>query len=319
MAVLGELQLKVTRPSYETWLRDTVGLACTNTEFVVRTPSPFVAEMLENRMYSTITQAVQRVIGSSIDVRFTVDQHSLGDSTPLLSEPSEKIPEGANDNQTPQQEPTALNPKYTFDTYVVGKSNDLAHAAALAVAERPGSSYNPLLIYSGVGLGKTHLLHAIGHRAVAIGLQPTYLTTEEFTNEYIKAIRESRTDAFRVRYRSAGLLLLDDIQFLIGKEQTQEGFFHTFNALHMAGRQIVITSDRPVTELTLLENRVSSRLAGGLVVDIQPPDLETRLAILRNKADAGGHDFPSAVIEFLAERIHKNVRELEELKFIVYG
>ena len=204
-----------------------------------------------------------------------------------------------------------MNGRYIFESFIVGKSNELAHAAALAVAERPGLTYNPLFIYSGVGLGKTHLLHAIGHSVEAAGLSLIYTTTEEFTNEYIKSIREGGTEEFRSRYRSADVLLLDDIQFIIGKEQTQEGFFHTFNALHMAARQIVVTSDRPVTDLTLLEDRVHSRLAGGLVVDIQPPDLETRLAILRAKAEHAAHHLPPDVLQFLAERLHKNIRELE--------
>ena len=166
-------------------------------------------------------------------------------------------------------------------------------------------------MYSDVGLGKTHLMHAIGRRATSRGMSLIYSTTEEFTNSYIRAIREGTTDDFRERYRSADLLLLDDVQFLIGKEQTQEGFFHTFNALHMTNRQIVLTSDRPVSALTLLEDRIQSRLAGGLVVDIQPPDVETRIAILRAKAEEMRQDVPDAVLQFLAERIHKNIRELE--------
>ena len=178
-------------------------------------------------------------------------------------------------------------------------------------SDLPGEVYNPLVMYSAVGLGKTHLMHAIGHRAIASGLSLIYATTEEFTNDYIKAIREGQTEEFRERYRSVDMLLLDDIQFLIGKEQTQDGFFHTFNALHMTNRQIVITSDRPVSALTLLDGRMQSRLAGGLVVDIQAPDIETRLAILRAKADTIRKDVPQTVLDFLAERIHKNVRELE--------
>ena len=167
--------------------------------------------------------------------------------------------------------PVAFNSRFTFETFIVGSSNELAHAAASAVADSPGHIYNPLVIYSDVGLGKTHLLHAVGQRIQAKGLPLIYATAEEFTNEYIKAIRDGKTEEFRNRYRGAGALLLDDIQFLIGKEQTQEGFFHTFNALHLSNRQVVITSDRPVTALTLLEDRIQSRLAGGLVVDVQAP------------------------------------------------
>jgi chromosomal replication initiator protein len=204
-----------------------------------------------------------------------------------------------------------INPRYTFGSFVVGKSNELAHAASLAVSENPGESYNPLFIYSAVGLGKTHLLNAIGLRLSSRELSLEYATTEEFTNGYIKAIREGKTDDFRDRYRSADVLLLDDIQFIIGKEQTQEGFFHTFNSLHAASRQIVITSDRPATQLTLLEDRIRSRLTGGLAVDIQRPDLETRQAILSSKAEAIGLSFPIEVLEFLAEKIDSNVRDLE--------
>ena len=309
-AVLGELQLEVTRPSYETWLKDTVGLSRNSDELVVGVATPFVAEMLEGRMYSTITRAVQRVVGSATEVRFTIDPPppalSQNGSAPT-TRPNAPIPI----SKSPAQGQPALNPKFTFSSFVVGKSNDLAHAAALAVSENPGLSYNPLFLYSRVGLGKTHLLHAIGHAVAAAGLAPVYLTTEEFTSQYIKSIREARADEFRASYRSADILLLDDIQFIIGKDQTQEGFFHTFNALHMSGRQIVITSDRPVSELTLLENRVRSRLEGGLIADIQSPGLETRLAILSKKADVVGYDLPSEVLEDLAQRFHKNIRELE--------
>ena len=315
-AVLGELQLEVTRPSYETWLKDTVGLSRNGHEFVVGVANPFVAEMLEGRMYSTITRALQRVVGSGTEVHFTIDPPppalapvptaSQNGSVPT-TRPNAPIPV----SNSPAQGQPALNPKFTFSSFVVGKSNDLAHAAALAVSENPGLSYNPLFLYSRVGLGKTHLLHAIGHAVAAAGLAPVYLTTEEFTSQYITSIREARADEFRASYRSADILLLDDIQFIIGKDQTQEGFFHTFNALHMSGRQIVITSDRPVSELTLLENRVRSRLEGGLVADIQSPGLETRLAILKKKADVEGYDLPSEVLEDLAQRFHKNIRELE--------
>ena len=314
-AVLGELQLQITRPSYETWLRDTVGLEASDGEFVVGTPNPFVAEMLEQRMYSLISRTLDHVSDRPLEVKFKVmttpNGHARSPNGSDLqhgpsSNPVEPVP-GANG----VHRNGILNSRYTFDTFIVGKSNELAHAAAQAVADKPGITYNPLFIYSGVGLGKTHLLHAIGHQVEAKGLALIFTTTEEFTNDYIKAIREGRTEDFRNRYRSADVLLLDDIQFLIGKEQTQEGFFHTFNTLHMAARQIVVTSDRPVTALTLLEDRVRSRLAGGLIVDIQSPDLETRLAILRTRAEETGQQFPPEVLEFLAERIHQNIRELE--------
>ena len=331
-AVLGQLQLQVTRPSYQTWLKDTVGLTYTDGEFLVGTPNAFVAEMLEQRMYSLISQAMESVTHRDVNVRFQVmpsggrpgipdaDQpqpnpsHNGGESRPNLggdvagSSHSSSNREGA---QPPLFRKLPLYSGYTFETFIVGMSNELAHAAALAVSDKPGCTYNPLVIYSDVGLGKTHLLHSIGHRVQSTGRSLIYATTEEFTNEYIKAIRVGRADEFRDRYRSADVLLLDDVQFLIGKEQTQEGFFHTFNALHMANRQIVITSDRPVSALTLLEDRIRSRLTGGLVVDIQAPDLETRLAILKAKAGLLGSAIGADVLQFLGKRVHKNIRELE--------
>ena len=337
-AALGQLQLQVTRPSYVTWLKDTVGIAHRDGEFVVGTPNTFVAEMLEHRMYALISQAMETVTKDRVEVRFQVLPKSgvitATDSgltaNPVIDGGAPRGNGSAPEPYSPLPTPASgsivdraisLNPRYSFDTFIVGSFNELAHAAALAVSERPGIIYNPLFINSDVGLGKTHLLHAIGHRVRSSGLSLIYATTEEFTNEYIKAIREGRTEEFRNRYRSTDVLLLDDIQFLIGKEQTQEGFFHTFNALHMTNRQIVITSDRPVTALTLLEDRVRSRLSGGLVVDVQPPDLETRLAILRAKAEQIGQDVAPEVIQFLGERIHKNVRELEGTlnRVIVYA
>jgi chromosomal replication initiator protein len=322
-AVLGELQLQVPGPSFETWLRGTTGVAISDNEFVVNAPNAFVAEMLDQRMYSLIAQCLEKVIGDEIEVRFEVgdDKEAIAEKATANratnSNGTAPLPI-ADGSSTTSQVPSrhsyrrgGLNSKYRFENYIVGGSNNLAHAAALAVSENPGLAYNPFVIYSGVGLGKTHLMHAIGHRVRESGHDVLYSTTEEFTNEYIGAIRQGTTEEFRDRYRSADVLLLDDIQFIIGKEQTQEGFFHTFNALHMAGKQIVITSDRPVSELSLLQDRVSSRLAGGLVADIQTPDLETRLAILRAKADQTGQHFPNQVLEFIAQRVQKNVRELE--------
>jgi chromosomal replication initiator protein len=317
-AVLGDLELRVTRPSYETWLRDTTGLDYRDGQFVVGAPNTFVAEMLEQRMYSLISESMERVVATGLDIRFEVVSPGKGPAATRNGNQRASVPadsigvaDGAPAPSNGAHPPAELNPGYSFDSFIVGRSNELAHAAASAVSESPGSVYNPLFIYSGVGLGKTHLLHAIGHNLTSQGLSPIYATTEEFTNEYIKAIREGKTEAFRARYRSADALLLDDIQFIIGKEQTQEGFFHTFNSLHLAGRQVVITSDRPVTNLTLLEDRVSSRLAAGLVVDIQTPDTEMRMDILRSKAAGTGQRFPDEVLDFLAERVHKNVRELE--------
>ena len=329
-AVLGQLQMQVTKPNFDTWLKHTSGLAYADGEFVVGTPNAFVAEMLEQRMYSLIAQTVEGVVEAEVEVRFAVESawaepsHELADQDAGTGHPHPNpLPQGrGREDGLPLSQgrggedrlrSPVLNTRYTFDRFVVGKSNELAHAAALAVARQPGQLYNPLVMYSDVGLGKTHLMHAIGHQIAARGMSLIYSTTEEFTNSYIRAIREGTTDEFRDYYRNEDVLLLDDVQFLIGKDQTQEGFFHTFNALHMTNRQIVLTSDRPVTALTLLEDRIQSRLAGGLVVDIQPPDIETRIAILRAKAEsaAAGQEIADDVLHYLAERIHKNIRELE--------
>lgn len=310
---LGQLEVQVTRPSYETWLKNTVGIEHSDGEFVVGTPNAFVAEMLEQRMYSLISQAMERITSEPVDVRFQVTPTDDLRSTRKSSVKERRVEPATvqNDSFRGFQHGFNLNSMYTFDNFIIGKSNELAHAAALATTDNPGVLYNPLVIHSDVGLGKTHLLHAIGAQMRLSGLSLIYTTTEDFTNAYIKAIRHGQTEDFRSHYRNTDALLLDDIQFLIGKEQTQEGFFHTFNALHMANKQIVITSDRPLTELSLLERRVRSRLAGGLVVDIQPPDIETRLAILDAKAQSFGQGFPSDVLQFLSERIRSNVRELE--------
>lgn len=321
-AVLGRLELQIPRSSYKTWLSGTNGVSVSDGEFVVQTPNAFVAEMLDQRMYSLISRCFEGVTGERMEIRFEV----ASDPLPLKREAhgpgtgsmgTEPLPPVEPDGVAPQPSRRAsyrrvgLNALYRFENFIVGSSNNLAHAAAVKVSENPGAAYNPLVIYSGVGLGKTHLMHAIGHQARSASYDVLYSTTEEFTNEYIRAIREGTTEEFRDRYRSTDVLLLDDIQFIIGKEQTQEGFFHTFNALHMAGKQIVITCDRPVSELSLLQDRISSRLAGGLVADIQMPDFETRLAILHAKSEQIGQQFPHSVLEYIAGRVKRNVRELE--------
>ena len=205
----------------------------------------------------------------------------------------------------------SLNPRYLFETYVVGSGNRLAHAACLAVAEKPARAYNPVFLYGGVGLGKTHLLHAIGNACHQRGLNVLYVSSEEFTNDMINAIRTHTNQAFREKYRSADVMLVDDIQFIAGKESTQEEFFHTFNTLHGQDKQIIVTSDRPPKSLVTLDERLRSRFEWGLTADIQPPDLETRLAILRSKAERTGRNIPNEILEIIAERVQSNIRELE--------
>ena len=324
-AVLGELQLQLPRPTFETWLKQTEGVSCDGQSFVVEVPTAFAVAWLERRMYQSIQKTVEKVAKQPLEIHFQVKDSAGGH--PFVAgaadrgiKPSRFSPTefrasvedelGTSDRMRQGQAPS-LNPKYTFESFVVGSSNQMAYSAARAVCEAPGRDYNPLFIYSGVGLGKTHLLHAIGHQCVAQGMPVLYATSEQFTNEFISAILNRTTEAFRRRYRSVRVLLMDDVQFLSGKEQTREGFFHTFNELHISGNQVVITSDRPPRALPLLEDRLRSRFEWGLTTDIQPPNLETRMAILAAKSEQIGVALEDNIIEMIAKRVQKNVRELE--------
>ena len=307
MAVLGDLQLQVTRPIYETWLKDTEGIAFSGSRLTVGVPSPFAVDWLERRIYQLIEKTAQKVAGHPVEVQFRVRNPAPGTGGDAL------LAAAGQGVQFPRNAPPRLelNGKYNFNSFVVGPSNQLSFSGAQAVAEFPGKSYNPLFIYSGVGLGKTHLLHAIGHTCVSKGLSCIYVTCEQFTNEFISSIRSRTTEEFRTRYRSVEVLLIDDIQFISGKEQTQEGFFHTFNELHNANRQLVLTSDRPPKAISSLEDRLRSRFEWGLIADVQPPDLETRMAILRAKAEQMDITLTDNVIEYTAMKMQRNVRELE--------
>ena len=309
LAALGQLQLEIPRPNYETWLKPTIPSSLENDTLIISTPSPFAAEMLEKRLSGTIHRTVSRVAGRELTVEFTV-QGSASPAT--LKKQQNTISENVK-SQTTKQNGTidyaqsySLKNSFTFDTFIVGPSNRLAQAAAIKITEAPGKIYNPLYIYSEVGLGKTHLLHAIGHALNQHQLKVMYVSSERFTNEYINAIREGSANHFRERYRNTDVLLVDDIQFITSKPQTQEGFFHTFNELHMAGKQIVISGDEPASK-SMLQERIQSRLAGGLEVDLQPPDYESRYAILQSKMP----DLNSDVLNEIAQRPHRNVRELE--------
>ncbi|PKB78374.1 MAG: hypothetical protein BZY88_18865 [SAR202 cluster bacterium Io17-Chloro-G9] len=314
-AVLGELELQLPRPTFETWLKQTEGISSNNKSFVVEVPTPFAVAWLERRMYQTIQRTVERVTQRPLEVQFQVKTAatSSGRETSVWDPKDGDAGDGLEQPYSAGSFNTAglFNSRYTFGSFVVGLSNRLAFSAARAVADAPGQGYNPLFLYSGVGLGKTHLLHAIGHTCAGRGRSVLYVTSEQFTNEFISAIRNRTTEDFRGRYRSVEVLLIDDVQFMSGKEQTHEGFFHTFNDLHNSGRQVVITSDRPPRALALLEDRLRSRFEWGLIADIQSPDLETRMAILASKAEELGLNLEDSIIELIAKRVQKNVRELE--------
>ena len=299
---LGEIETKVPKSSYETWFKfpKTQGRQISEDCFLIESESAFISEYLEQRMYSVIADVLTKLLEKELELKFKVLGSHLDSEV--------KIQHSLQGNKSLNLN---LNPNYTFENFVLGASNELAHAASIAVSENIGKTYNPLLIYSDVGLGKTHLLHAIGNRLSQEGSKFYYLTCEEFTNEFIKAIRTNKTELFRNKYRNADALLLDDVQFLMGKEQTQEGFFHTFNSLHLAGKQIVITSDRPISSLKLLEDRITSRLSGGLVVDIQLPDYETRIDILKKKALIKGIEIKQEILESLSNKLYHNIREME--------
>lgn len=309
--VLGELQLQLTKANYETWLKDTVGLECSGECFVVGVPNTFTAEWLQKSLSLRVKSSLAHLLGKETEVEFRImgqePRPALPAPAPHLDHTTRLLPSSG----PPPVLPPRLNAKYTFDTFIVGSCNRLAYAAALGAAESPGRSYNPLFIYGGSGLGKTHLLHAIGQVAVSNGLRLLYVSAEQFTNEFIDAIAKKKTEDFRLKYRNADMLLVDDIHFIGGKEQTEEGFFHTFNELHNAGRQIAITSDRPPKSMPLLEARLRSRFEWGLIADIQPPDFETRLAILRTKAEVHGAVIPPEVLEFIARQVQDNIRQLE--------
>jgi chromosomal replication initiator protein len=309
--VLQLLKERMSGPSFETWFSGTkiVGFNPSTNTITVSVPTTFATNWIQNHYTTMIQNSIIALTEREYAVEFVSAQEQPVDN-PLPKEPL-AVPQVKTGSQ-PQVTPN-LNPRYTFDTFVIGASNRFAHAASLAVAENPAESYNPLFIYGGVGLGKTHLMHAIGNYVLKNRPQAKvlYLSSERFTNEFITAIRENNPGEFRNRYRSIDVLLIDDIQFLSKKEQTQEEFFHTFNTLHEEHKQIVISSDRPPKEIPTLEDRLRSRFEWGLITDIQPPDLETRIAILQRKAKAEALNIPEEVIYYIANQIDSNIRELE--------
>ncbi|ENQ3080808.1 chromosomal replication initiator protein DnaA [Bacillus multifaciens] len=308
-STLKELEKKVSKPSYETWLKSTKAYSLKKDVLTITAPNEFARDWLESHYSDLISETIIHLMGAELTIRFIIPQSQTEEEFDYP--PVQK-------NKTMHDEPnhfpqSMLNPKYIFDTFVIGSGNRFAHAASLAVAEAPAKAYNPLFIYGGVGLGKTHLMHAIGHYVIEHNpnAKVVYLSSEKFTNEFINSIRDNKAVDFRNKYRNVDVLLIDDIQFLAGKEQTQEEFFHTFNALHEESKQIVISSDRPPKEIPTLEDRLRSRFEWGLITDITPPDLETRIAILRKKAKAEGLDIPNEVMLYIANQIDSNIRELE--------
>jgi chromosomal replication initiator protein len=308
-AALGQLQLQVTRPNYETWLRDTVGVSLGDGLFTIAAPSDFAVEWLSTRLHGLIAKTLSSVVGHPVKLAFAVaGAPPVPQSSQPAPPPEPPYPSLA---QPPFPKPR-LNPLLTFGTFTVAGCNRLAHAAALAVAENSGApTHNPLFLYSESGLGKTHLMHATGHELVRAGLRVLYTTAEQFTSEFVQAARQRRMEEFRAKYRSLDAFLLDDIQFLAGKEQTQEEFFHTFNDLHTAGKQLILSSDQPPQALSRFSNRLRSRLHWGLTADLAPPPLKARLAILTAKAANLHAEIDPAALEFLARHPCANVRELE--------
>jgi len=302
--ILGNLEGKVNPQSFGTWLKPTTLARDEGKKIYVTVPSELFANWLSRNYMDLIQQSATSLDREGSEIAFVYDERApaFPDAVPPPVAASRPTPPG-----------TSLHARYTFDTFVVSSSNEMAHAASLRVAEQPSRAYNPLYIYGGVGLGKTHLMQAIGNhlRETRPTLQQRYITSETFMNELISAIRFEKTIDFRDRYRGIDLLLIDDIQFLAGRERTQEEFFHTFNALHEAQKQIVITSDCPPREIRTIEERLRSRFEWGLIADIQPPDLETKVAILNKKAEAENSPLPSDVALFIASKIRSNIRELE--------
>ena len=326
-SALSDLQGRISRANYETWLRSTTLLGVENGVATVAAPNAFAVDQLRLKFDDEIVAALSAIANRRLTVEYVVGGQGPASAVRAPKPKTRPTPPASRatkpDDPAPRPEShqmtltadarPGLNPGYTFDTFVVGPSNRLAHAASMAVGDKPAQAFNPLFIYGGVGLGKTHLMHAVGHRAIDQRPETSvlYVSSEKFTNDLIKSIMGQRTDEFRDRYRSADILMIDDIQFIAGKEATQEEFFHTFNDLFQSGRQIIVSSDRPPKAIPTLAERLRSRFEGGLIVDVQPPDIETRTAILSRKGQSLGVHVPNDVLEYVARKVQSNIRELE--------
>jgi len=322
-AVLGELELLLSKANFTTWFNKTGISSFEEERVVISVPNGFTKEWLEKKYHQTILKALRSVTNNKVkEIVYKIEAVSqqlsanLVELTPTLDQTSEQIEakyKNTELKEKKQQDSFNLNPKYIFANFIVGKNNELAHAAALAVSKNPGKTYNPLFIYGGVGLGKTHLLQAIGQKVMIDNLNSKilYVSCEKFANDFISAIQNGKADSFKQKYRSVDLLLIDDIQFISGKEQTQEAFFHTFNELHQHNKQVVISSDRPPKAIATLEHRLVSRFEWGMIADISSPDLETKMAIIEAKAKEKNYLLDQQITEYLASIIHNNIRELE--------
>lgn len=303
---------EITEVSFNTWIKSVVPYTMSTDTIKLGVPNNFTKEILESRYKSLIENSINIITSKNYNIVFFIISEEAAE---LESSDSKKEFQKASNNNAANRNDiyASLNPKYTFDSFVIGNSNRFAHAASLAVAESPAKAYNPLFIYGGVGLGKTHLMHAIGHYILQNNpnSKVEYVSSEKFTNELINSIKDDKNVEFRNKYRNVDVLMIDDIQFIAGKERTQEEFFHTFNTLYESNKQIILSSDRPPKEIPTLEDRVRSRFEWGLIADIQPPDFETRIAILKKKADVENLNIPNEVMVYIANKIKSNIRELE--------
>jgi chromosomal replication initiator protein len=314
-----ELRFQLAKRTYDMWLKNTSVVSADGGTFRIGVPSKLAKDWLEDRFSGLIQETLQAVTGSEVDIDFVIAPSGHRPAHALFDSDDARNGDNGHDNapevvaEVATVTPSELNARFRFSSFVVGHNSQFAHAAAKAVAEAPGDSYNPLFLYGGVGLGKTHLMHAIGHEVHDRfpRKRVVYLTSEQFTNEVISSIATARMGEFRHKYRTVDVLLIDDVQFLAGKDRTKEEFFHTFNALHEINKQIVISSDRPPKEIPTLEDRLRSRFEWGLIADIQPPDFETRLAILHSKLGDKGGLIPEEVLNFIAHKVQRNIRELE--------
>lgn len=303
------LKGEITEVSFNTWIKSITPLSMDNSTIRLGVPNDFTKGILSSRYKTLIENSLKMITSKKYNADFVIaSEESIEETTRATARPQR-----IRESQSEEMPTTTLNPKYTFDSFVIGNSNRFAHAASLAVAESPAKAYNPLFIYGGVGLGKTHLMHAIGHYILQQNPKSkvVYVSSEKFTNDLINSIKDDKNVEFRNKYRNIDVLLIDDIQFIAGKESTQEEFFHTFNALHEADKQIILSSDRPPKEIPTLEDRLRSRFEWGLIADIQAPDYETRMAILKKKADVENLNIPNDVLVYIATKIKSNIRELE--------